>query len=119
MSTTLLPHEIVDRQLKAYNARDIDLFCSHYAPDAALYNLNTGEPIARGLDAIRTRYIERFRSPDLRCVIESRIQLANLVVDHESVEGISEERQEVVAIYEVTDHMIGSVRFLWPSPKPE
>lgn len=113
MNNHVLPRQIVDCQLRAYNARDIDAYCALFAPNAVLSKLNTDHELARGIDAIRTRYTDRFRDPKLHCEIQSRIELGDFVVDHERVVGIKEGPLEVIAIYEVRESLIRSVRFIW------
>jgi hypothetical protein len=108
------PRDIVDRQLRAYNARDIHAYCSLFAPDAVISNLNDQKEIARGLDAIFATYANRFSScPNLHCKIKSRIEMGAFVIDHEQVTGLVEDRLvEVIAIYEVRDSLIQTVRFI-------
>jgi hypothetical protein len=104
---------VVDRQLLAYNARDIDAYCALFAEDAVISRIDTGEDIARGRAAIREHYTSRFASPGLQCSIQGRIALGAFVIDHERVVGIGTTPLEVVAIYEVRDSMIRTVRFIW------
>ena len=114
MNMAASPGDIVDRQLAAYNARDIDAYCSLFAPDAVICTINTGQELARGIEAIRAYYVERFRSSHLVCHIKTRVALAEFVVDHEQVRGVGAGVLEVIAIYEVRDSLIQAVRFLWP-----
>src|SRR5215210_3018458 len=44
------PAAIVDRQVRAYNARDIDAWCAACAPDVVIARLNGGQEMARGID---------------------------------------------------------------------
>jgi uncharacterized protein (TIGR02246 family) len=104
----------VDHQLRAYNARDIDAYCALFAPDAVIYRLDTGQALARGIEQIRAYYTERFRNPQLCCRIKARMELAGFIVDHERVMGIGPDVLEVIAIYEVRDSLIHTVRFIWP-----
>lgn len=111
---TARPREIVDRQLRAYNARDIEAYCALFASHAVISRLNDGAEIARGQGAIRTYYTERFKEPSLHCQIKARIELDHFVIDHEQVAGISGGLLEVIAIYEVRDALIQSLRIVWP-----
>jgi len=113
------PVEIVNRQLRAYNSRDIDAYCALFAPTAALSRLDTGQEIARGIDAIAAYYTIRFKNPGLHCEVKSRVALGNFVIDHERVAGIDAGFLEVIAIYEVSHSLIQSVRFIWPQTKSE
>jgi hypothetical protein len=115
MNQNASPRDIVDRQMRAYNARDIDAYCALYASDAVISTLNDGTEYARGIDAIRRYYTTRFsNSPSLHYDIKTRIELGNFVIDHERVTGIGEGTLEVIAIYEVRDSLIRSLRAIRP-----
>lgn len=113
MNKHLLPHQIVDQQLQAYNARDIEAYCAMFAHDAVLSQLNVDQEPIRGIDSIRARYTERFKNPQLHCDIKSRMEFGDFVVDHERVIGLEADPLEAIAIYEVRDSLIRSVRFIW------
>ena len=113
MSQAVLPPEIVDRQLVAYNARDLEAYCALFADDAVLRLLN-GRELARGIEAIRAYYHHRFAAPSLHCTVIARSKLGDYVVDHEQVVGVTPGTLEVIAIYEVRDALIRSVNFIWP-----
>ena len=108
------PEDIVQWQVDAYAARDIDDFLSFYAEDAKLYRFPSGEVIADGREAMRPIYKKMFdETPDLAIRIIKRTTTANFVVDYEFVTGI-EGRPLIhaVAMYEVTDGLIVNVWFL-------
>jgi hypothetical protein len=105
--------DVVERQLSAYNERDLEAYCGLFASDAFLFMVREEYEIARGRAAIRDFYQARFTSsPELQCEIVSRIVIADLVIDHERVTGIGPRVIEIVAVYEVRDGLIHSVRFL-------
>ena len=52
---TATPADVVQRQLNAYNARDLDAFIAAYHPDARLYDF-PDTPLMQGHDAMRARY---------------------------------------------------------------
>ena len=108
------PETVVQRQVEAYNARDIDAFLSLYAVDMVIRRLPSGEVIAEGRDAIRARWGKRFAdNPELHCTITQRIVHGDWVVDHELVTGVeSRPRIRAVATYEVRDGLIQNVWFL-------
>ena len=56
--------QVVQSQLDAYNARDIETFMSHWADDA-LYYSHPSELLAKGASQIRERHVARFREPNL------------------------------------------------------
>jgi hypothetical protein len=106
--------EIVDRQQRAYNGRDLDATAALYARDSVLLNMNDGREIARGIAAVTAHFARRYRdSPKLHYEVKSRMVAGNFVIDHELVVGIGDGVLEVVAMYEVRDSLIQSVRFLF------
>ncbi|WP_246728527.1 hypothetical protein [Microvirga terricola] len=58
------PSEIVQAQLDAYNARDIEAFMSYWAEDAQYFAFPS-ELLASGAAQIRERHIVRFTEPNL------------------------------------------------------
>jgi hypothetical protein len=106
--TPLSPSAVVQAQLDAYNAKDLDALMATYAPDAAQFALH-GDLLARGHDQIRPRYEQRFFEPDLHARLLSRMVLGNFVTDLEIVtrnfpEGLG--TVEMLCVYEVVDGRI-------------
>ena len=110
------PADVVQRQVDAYNARDIDAFLSFYAPDAQLMRLASGEILSAGHDAMRETYAAMFEaSPELTCTIMSRAVSGNTVIDHEFVTGMrSGPPVRAAAVYEVEN---GLIQRVWFTPK--
>nr|WP_278992500.1 nuclear transport factor 2 family protein [Achromobacter ruhlandii] len=111
---------MVQRQLDAYNARDIDAFMSAWADDC-LYYAFPDTLLASGSAQIRQRHVERFQEPDLHGRLVSRIVNGDMVVDQEVVtrnfaDGPGE--IDVVAIYEVRDGRIAKAWFKLGQPRP-
>ncbi|WP_288430630.1 nuclear transport factor 2 family protein [uncultured Agrobacterium sp.] len=109
----LTPSDVVQKQLEAYNRRDIDDFMQWWAPDCEYFAFPS-TLLATGADEIRQRHVERFEEPNLNGILLSRVAMGNLVIDHERVirtfpEGPGE--LEVICIYEVDDGKITSARF--------
>ncbi|CAB3661166.1 hypothetical protein LMG1866_00557 [Achromobacter ruhlandii] len=114
------PADVVQRQLDAYNARDIDAFMSAWADDC-LYYAFPDTLLASGSAQIRQRHVERFQEPDLHGRLVSRIVNGDMVVDQEVVtrnfaDGAGE--IDVVAIYEVRDGRIAKAWFKLGQPRP-
>jgi hypothetical protein len=108
------PTDIVDRQLAAYNAKNLDAFMALYAPDVELYEL-PDKPLAKGTTAMRERYQQRFADPILHATIANRIVMENKVIDHERIRRTWPEGPgtwEAVAIYEVDGALIKRVWFI-------
>jgi hypothetical protein len=107
------PRDVVNRQLEAYNARDLPTFCSLFADEAVLTDLPTGKVIAQGKRSIADLYAARFRdNPELNCAVHSRMELANFAIDRETVTGLPNGPVDIIAIYEVREGLIQSVQFI-------
>ncbi len=107
------PEQIVQEQLDAYNAKDLDRLLRTYADGAEQYVLH-GELLARGQDAIRERFALRFQEPDLHAELLSRIVAGNIVVDHERITRNFPEGDgtlEMLCVYEVADGRIRKASF--------
>ena len=103
------PEPVVQANLDAYNALDLDGFMSYFSEDIQIQNFDTGEVTARGLEAVRGIYERLFRaSPKLHSRILKRTVFGNKVIDHEYITGRngSPEPLELVLIYEVRDGKI-------------
>ena len=103
----------VQKQLEAYNARDIDSFIQWWADDCRYYEF-PARLLASGAAEIRERHVARFREPDLHGTLVKRIVVDDVVVDQETVtrtfpDGTGE--VDVVAIYEVKDGKIANAWF--------
>jgi hypothetical protein len=109
------PVDVVQRQLDAYNRRDLDGFCALFADEASIFELGAAAPTFEGKAAIRERYRALFASsPALHSVIVSRTALGRAVLDHERITGRngSPDVYEVIAIHEVEDGLIRRVHFV-------
>lgn len=107
------PLAVVQAQLDAYNARDLDALMRTYAPDARQFALH-GDLLAQGHEAIRPRFAQRFLEPDLHARLVSRSVTGNFVTDVEIVtrnfpEGVG--TVEMLCIYEVVDGRIVCASF--------
>ncbi len=102
------PAEIVQRQLDAYNARDIDSFMACWAADAQIFD-HPDTLAADSAAAIRERHAVRFTEPNLFGRLVNRLAVGDMVVDQEVVTRTFPEgpgRVDVIAIYQVTDGKI-------------
>lgn len=97
----------VQRQLDAYNAKDLAAFIACYHSDIAIYRMPATEPALIGRDALAAFYkAERFTISALRAEVLQRMLVGNKVIDHERVHGMAEKPYEVVVVYEVKDGLI-------------
>lgn len=107
------PRMIVDQQLVAYNAHDIVAYMALFAPDAVISDLASGAEIVRGAEAIRAFYAARFRdNPELRGEVFSSTDLGDFAIDREQVLGLPSGPLQLIAIYEVREGLIRSLRFI-------
>ncbi len=108
------PETIVQRQLDAYNARDVEALMATYAEDAQQFEY-PAKLLASGAVQIRERFVTRFQEPNLHARLIRRIALGEVVVDHEEVTRTFPEGKgtiELVAIYDVRNGRIETARFL-------
>ena len=97
------PEGVVQAQLDAYNAHNIDAFLATYADDAQLFE-HPAKLLASGQTEMRERYTSRFREPNLHASVVKRIVMGNIVIDHEKVTRTFPEGTgtlDAVAIYEI------------------
>ncbi len=106
---------LVERQLAAYNARDLEAFVAVYSEDVEVYRLPSLEPVLSGRAAFAAHYAaRRFHMASLHAEILQRIVLGNKVIDHERVSADGEATREVIAAYEIRGGFIARVWFLAP-----
>lgn len=106
------PRAIADRQLAAYNARDLEAYMALFDEDADLVDLPSGTLIARGAAAIRALYAERFATTGLECRVHARSDIADYAVDRETVYGLPGGPVEILALYRVRAGRIVWVGFI-------
>ena len=77
MTTKSLESEaVVQRQLDAYNARDVDAITATYAEDAQQFE-HPATLLATGSAQIRERFAARFQEPNLHARLVQRIVTGN------------------------------------------
>lgn len=102
---------IIQKQLDAYNAQDLEAFLATYTDDIKLYNY-PNELLSEGKDQMRKDHIAWFqRTPDLKATVKKRIVIGNKVIDEEQVTAKGE-IFNTVAIYEVRNGQISKVTFI-------
>ena len=108
------PEAIVQAQLDAYNARDIEAFLATYTDDVRVMSLPTAKVKLTGKAALRKVYQALFEaSPKLNCTIVNRTVSGSWVIDRELVLGIRGGPPiRAVALYRVRDGLIAEVWFL-------
>ena len=107
------PETVVQRQLEAYNARDLSAWLATYAPDAEQFELH-GSRLAAGHAQMRERMATRFTEPDLHAELLSRVVMGSIVVDDERVPRNFPEGKgtiEMLCAYEVVNGLIAKASF--------
>jgi hypothetical protein len=115
MSSETEAASVVQRQLDAYNARDVEGILGTYAPDAQQLEHPT-KLLANGTAQLRERFVARFKEPNLHAELLHRAVLGNVVIDHEKVTRTFPEgpgQIELVAIYEVAQGKIARAWFIF------
>jgi imidazolonepropionase-like amidohydrolase len=78
------PVDLVQQQLNAYNAHDLDAFLAPYADDVEIY-ATSGKLIMKGKGQMRKEYQFITKTPHLFCRLVNRIISGNTVIDHEEI----------------------------------
>ena len=113
MPETFDPAAFAQRQLDAYNARDLERFLAEYTDDVAIFRLSESQPFLVGKAAVSEHYrTNRFNLPALHAELVNRMVFGNKVIDQERVTGVQAEPMQVAAIYEVTPAGIYKVWFV-------
>lgn len=101
----------VQRQLDAYNARDLERFVAEFSPQVRVFRPPAAEPAIEGIDALRAFYAaERFNRPALHAELLGRMVIGNKVIDHERISGVRDAPFEMVVVYQVVE---GRIATLW------
>lgn len=108
---------LVQRQLDAYNAKDVEALLTIYAEDAAITDLQ-GQLLRQGQVALRAAFVERFAEPDLHARLLHRHAMAQadgswLVIDLESIRRNQpgDGQVEMLCCYTVKDGRIVRASF--------
>jgi imidazolonepropionase-like amidohydrolase len=105
------PEALAQRQLNAYNLRNIEAFLEPYAEDVEIYNY-PNELQSKGKESMRNGYSDMFkRVPNLHCQLVERIVQGNIVIDKERVQ-FGNQFIEAVAIYHIENGKIKKVFFI-------
>lgn len=102
------PEAVVQRQLDAYNAHDLDALMATYADDAQQFE-HPDKLLAGNAAQIRERLAVRLQEPNLHAQLLNRIVMGALVIDHERVTRTFPDGPgviELVATYLIRDGRI-------------
>ena len=115
MSDLISPEAVVQRQLDAYNARDIDALMATYAEHAEQFEF-PAKLLVSGAKAIRERSMVRFQEANLHAKLLDRMVMGSVVIDHEMVTRTFPEGPgtlQLIAIYEVANGRIAKATFIF------
>ncbi len=105
------PADVVQHQLNAYNARDVDAFAATYAYDIVVYR--EGKEVMSGKATLRDRYAKLFADhPNNHAALTGRRIDGNIVTDDEHVTGRATGEVRARARYTVIGGLISRVDFL-------
>ncbi|AMC35566.1 nuclear transport factor 2 family protein [Janthinobacterium sp. B9-8] len=110
---SLSPVDVIQRQLDAYNAKDVDAWLATYATDAQQFALH-GELLVEGHVAMGSKMLVRFAEPDLHAELLQRTVMGPIVVDYERITRNFPEGKgtvEMLCVYEVADGLIQKASF--------
>jgi imidazolonepropionase-like amidohydrolase len=105
------PTALAQRQLNAYNCRNIEAFLEPYAEDVEIYTY-PDKLQSKGKEDMRKSYAQMFdNTPTLHCELLGRIVQGNIVIDKERVK-FGNGMIEAVAIYHIENNKIKKVYFI-------
>ncbi|GBF92024.1 hypothetical protein Rsub_04748 [Raphidocelis subcapitata] len=104
---------VVQRQLEAYNARDLEAFLAVFDDDVQAVDAETGAQIATSAAELRPRYERRFQTA-VHCELLGRLACGDTVVDRERISGLpGGEWADCMAVYTVKGGKIVRMQLLW------
>lgn len=110
----MTPESLVQAQLDAYNAHNLQAFTACYSDDIKVYRPPAAEPVLSGKAAFADFYAtQRFNRPALHALVLNRMVLGNKVVDHERITGLGDAPLEASAVYEISGGLITTVWFFY------
>jgi len=108
MNKSTSAEALVQRQLDAYNARDIDALMAIYADDVEHFEFPS-TMVVSGAAQVRERLTARLQEANLHAKLVKRIVMGDFVIDHELVTREFPEGRgtiELIAMYEVQGEKI-------------
>jgi len=109
--------DVVDAQIQADRAKDVERFLSHYADDASVV-LFDSTPMFADKQAMREQYGTLFADrPGLHLTVASRMTAGDFVIDEEHVSGMHfadlPTEMAALSIYRVTNEKITRMMLLF------
>jgi imidazolonepropionase-like amidohydrolase len=102
--------QLVQQQLNAYNAHNLDAFLEPYADDVEVYEFPS-KLLSKGKEQMRKEYVFITQTPKLYCRLVNRMVEGNMVIDHEEVWAGGPKPFYGIAIYIIEKGKIAKVYF--------
>ena len=112
------PVTVVQRQLDAFNAKDLNALLAIYADDAEMYE-HPDKLLAKGSAALRERYAVRFQEPNLHAALLNRMVMGDIVIDHEKVTRTFPEGPGTVELIMTYEVKAGRIARAWTRIGPK
>ncbi len=105
------PENIVQKQVEAFNARNLNDFAACYSEDVVVGNF-PNDIQYEGNETLKSNY-ERFysKTPQVHVKIVKRFSIGTMVIDEELV-TIGDKTHQQVALYKVKNGLISSMTFI-------
>jgi hypothetical protein len=109
----LAPEALIQKQVNAYNAHDLDAYAACYAEAIEFRTMDGNVNPEKGVVALKKGYEDIFkRFPKVKVKILKRISQGSFVIDQEQAEGMGPNPVTVTAIYETAQGKIIRVWFI-------
>ncbi len=109
----ITPEDLVQKQVDAYNAHDLDAFVACYGKDIEFRTLDGNVNPEKGSAALRKGYADLFkRFPELKVKVLKRIRQGAFVIDQQQAEGMGPVPITVTAIYQTDQDKIIRVWYI-------
>ena len=111
--TLMGPETIVQKQMKAYNTRDIETFASCFTEDVEVYTF-PDQLMYKGKGQLKTSYEGFFKNtPHLYCELVERTVNGNRVKDEVLITRLKGTKpMKTTILYEVEDGLISKMYFI-------
>lgn len=103
--------DIVQGQLDAYNAREVDAFARFYADDVRGTRIGDGTVRFDGIAALRAVYAKAFENRSVHATLVQRMVLGNRVIDQEHITGLGADPVEAAVMFDFENGLIRRVWF--------
>lgn len=106
--------ELVEKQHRSYNARDLNSFCDCFHPEVEVEYVGRSG-VEKGMEKFREGFRKLFEtSPNLYCEVKSRMYFKESVFDEEFVTGALKYPDGIHAgaVYQFKDNLIFRISFV-------